>query len=147
MDKVLPQVRRIHNPLLPGNPLLLLPERVLVRWPVRVPAPIIGDKFDGVTVAVPNHLQELVWTLLFGASPLARCDAAKQLAEEPTNRRRILLRIYSRPYVQQLLATANRIEPAFREKVEAVGGVVPIRRLTRAAYAPNLAERIHRARF
>ncbi|MFO0593597.1 MAG: hypothetical protein U0441_39010 [Polyangiaceae bacterium] len=62
------------------------------------------------------------------------------------NRRRILLRIYSRPYVQQLLATANRIEPELREKVDAVGGVVPIRRLTRAAYAPNLVERIQLSR-
>ncbi|MFO0589894.1 MAG: hypothetical protein U0441_20300 [Polyangiaceae bacterium] len=146
MDKVLPQVRRIHNPLLPGNPLLLMPERVLVRWPVRVPSPTVGDMFEGVTVAVPGALEPAVWTLLFGTCPLARCDAAKQLAEEPTNRRRILLRIYSRPYVQQLLATANRIEPELRETVEAVGGVVPIRRLTRAAYAPNIVERIRYSR-
>ncbi|MFO0591861.1 MAG: hypothetical protein U0441_30215 [Polyangiaceae bacterium] len=144
MDKVLPKVRRIHNPLLPGNPLLLTPERVLVRWPARVPSPTIGDTFAGVTVAVPGPLEPLVWTLLFGACPFARCDAAKQLAEEPTNRRRILLRIYSRPYVQQLLATANRIE--LRGTLEAVGGVVPIRRLTRAAYAPNVVERIQHSR-
>ena len=144
MDKVLPQIQRIHNPLLPGNPLLLMPERVLVRWPVRVPSPTIGDTFDGVTVAVPGALEPVVWTLLFGACPLARCDAAKQLAEETTNRRRILLRIYSRPYVQQLLAAANRIE--LRETVEAVGGVVPIRRLTRAAYTPNIVERIRYSR-
>ncbi len=146
MDKVLPQVRRIHNPLLPGSPLLLMPERVLVRWPARVPAPTIGDIFAGVAVAVPGALEPVVWTLLFGACPLARCDAAKQLAKEPMSRRRILLRIYSRPYVQQLLAAANRIEPELREKVEAVGGVVPIRRLTRAAYAPNIVERIRHSR-
>lgn len=144
MVKVLPQIRRIHNPLLPGNPLLLMPERVLVRWPLRVRAPTIGDIFEGITVAVPGALEPVVWTLLFGACPIARCDAAKQLAKEPTNRRRILLRIYSRPYVQQLLATANRIE--LREMVEVVSGVVPIRRLTRAAYAPNIVERIQHSR-
>lgn len=146
MDKVLPRVQRIHNPTLPGAPLLLLPERLLVRWPVRVSMPAIGDPFSGTAVSVPPHLREVVLTLLFSPSALARCDAAKRLAEDQTSRRRILLRVYSRPYVQQLLASANRIEPELREQIEAVGGV-PIRRLTKAAYAPTLARQIRRVRL
>lgn len=146
MDKPIPSIQRIHSPLLPGAPLLLLPERHLVRWPVREPPPAIGEPFRGTAVSVPRHLREVVLTLLFSSSALARCDAAKRIAGDPDFRRRILLRIYSRSYVQQLLASANRIEPELREQIEAVGGV-PIYRLTRAAYAPTLARQIRRVKL
>ncbi|MEZ4308133.1 MAG: hypothetical protein R3F14_08820 [Polyangiaceae bacterium] len=107
----------------------------------------MGDAFSGVSVSVPMHLREAVLCLLFGPSPLARCDAAKRLAESKLDRRRILLRIFSRPYVQQLLASAERLEPELRAQIEARGGLVPIRRLTRAAYGPTLAHQIKRARL
>lgn len=144
MDKVLPCVQRIHNPLLPGSALLLLPERLLVRWPVRVPVPAIGAPFSGTVVHVPRHLREAVLTLLFDPSSLARCDAAKRIAEQPKDRRCILGRIYSKSYVKELLRGANRVEPELREQIQAAGGGVPIRRLTRAAYAPTLAHQFRR---
>lgn len=146
MDKVLPRIQRIHNPPLPGTPLLLLPERILVRWPLRAPMPVIGEPFSGTAVSVPPHLRQVVMDLLFSPNALERCDAAKRLAEDQVSRRRVLYQIYSRPYVQQLLASATRIEPELREQIEAAGGV-PIRRLTRAAYAPTLARQRGRVRL
>src|SRR5262245_43368894 len=121
MDKVLPRIQKIHNPALPGKALLLLPEGELVRWPVRVPMPAIGDVFSGTAVWVPLHLRPAVLALLFGAS-LARCDAARQIAEDQLQRQRILHRIYSISYVKQLLGGAKRVEPAVRKQIEAAGG-------------------------
>lgn len=144
MDKVLPVIARIHTPLLHGEPLMLLPARLLVRWPRWMPVPAIGERFSGLALAVPDHLFDAVITLLCG-SALARCDAAMRIAQEPNGRKRILLRVYSRPYVQGLLAGARRIQPELRQQIEAVGGV-PIRRLTKAAYAPTLARQIRRAK-
>ena len=140
MDKILPRVQTIHNPVLPGAPLLLLPDRVLVRWPVRQPHPALGEPFSGVAVSVPPHLRAAVWTLLFGACAVARCEAARRIADNPLCRRRILHRIYSKSYVQQLLAGADRVQPEQRAQLEAAGQI-SIRKLTRAARAPTLERR------
>lgn len=137
MVKALHCVQKINNPVLRGRPLLLLPEGLLVRWPDRVPMPEVGDWFEGTAVTVPVHLRDVVMALLFGTSALARCDAAKRIAQNKEHRRRILSRIYSRSYVQQALASAQRIEPAVREHLEAMGDIVPLRQVFKVAYSPT----------
>jgi len=131
-----PIVRRIHNPVLPGASLLLLREGLLVRWPARTPLPAIGDPFTGRVVDVPPELADTVQTLLFGSSPIARCDAAKQLAQTRQTRTRILLRIYSRSYAQHLLAAADRLVPEIREKIAASSQPISVYRLTRGIHEP-----------
>lgn len=145
MVKALYRVQTIHNPVLRGKPLLLLPEGLLVRWPDRVPMPGIGDWFMGTAVTVPPQVHETVLALLFGSSALVRCDAAKRLARNKEHRKRILSRVYSRPYVQQMLASVERIEPDVREQLEAEGESVSIRRLTRAATASALSPSVQGA--
>lgn len=137
MANTVVHVQKINNPVLRGKPLLLLPEGLLVRWPDRVPMPEVGATFQGTAVTVPAHLREVVMALLFGASPLARCDAARRLAQNKQHRRRILSQIFSRSYVQQAVASAERIEPAMRKELEAMGGVVPLRQVFRVACSPT----------
>lgn len=136
MTKGLYRIERIHKTVLRGNPLLLLPEGLLVRWPERVELPAIGDSVGGVAVFVPPHLHETVMTLLFDASPLARCDAARQLARNKETRKRVLERIYSRSFVQQVVATAERLEPEIREQIEAMGEIVSLRSVLRVGSSP-----------
>lgn len=131
MEKVPPRVLEIHNPLVRGSALLFLPRGLLVRWPDRVPFPHVGDPFEGVTIVVPQHLLSAALDLLCAPSALTRCDAAKMIAQDPFYRRRILLKIYSRPHVQQLLATANRLGPEDREQLQVQGKGLPFRRLLR----------------
>lgn len=129
-------VRQIHNPVLPGQALLLQPEGLLVRWPARTPLPAIGDAFTGRVIDVPPELAETVQTLLFGQSPIARCDAAKELAATRPTRTRILLRIYSRSYAQHLLAAAVRLPPEVREKLATSSQPISVYRLTRGIHEP-----------
>ena len=133
MEKVPPLVQQIHNPLVRGSALLFLPKGLLVRWPDRMPFPQVGEPFHGVAVVVPRHLLRVALDLLFSPSPLARCDAAKVLAAEPIHRRTVLLRIYSRPHVQQLLAAANKLSPEERQQLQGVEKGMPIRELFRRA--------------
>jgi hypothetical protein len=140
MAKGLHRVQSIHSAVLRGNPLLLSPEGLLVRWPDRVPMPEIGAWVEGTAVTVPPQLRETVMTLLFGASPLARCDAAQRLAQNKEHRKRILSRMFSRSFVQQALASAERIEPWMRAEIEAIDGM-PIRKVFQLASNPRWKRR------
>jgi hypothetical protein len=137
MSKGLHRVQSIHNTVLRGKPLLLLPAGLLVRWPDRVPMPEIGALIDGTAVNVPPQLHEAVMTVLFGPSPLARCDAAKRLAQSKEHRRRILLRMFSRSFVQKAIASAERIEPAARAQIHAMGDIVSLRKVFMVASSPT----------
>lgn len=139
----LPRILSIHNPVLPGAPLLLWPDGVLVRWHPRSPIPELGSPYTGTRVVVPTSLREIVYVLLFGSNALSRCDAAARIAREPGQRARILCRIYSKSYVKQLLAGAQRLDSATRSQIEATGGV-PIRQLTHATRASAAVPRIRR---
>lgn len=134
MIPVTTRVARIHNPVLRGAALLLWPEALLVRWPDRTPLPTLDAIFTGRVVEVPADLTETVHALLFSQSAMERCEAAKRLAGSKETRSRILLRIFSKPYAQQLIAAANRITPELREHLKATGGTVSVHRLARAAY-------------
>ncbi len=127
-------VQRIHNPLLTGPALLLMPEGLLVRWPARKSHPPIGSGYSGRTIEVPANLRETVLTLLFGENAFARCDAAKRLAETKASRQHILLRVFSRSYIQQLLASAIRIPAEERAALEENGRPVSVYCLIRRAY-------------
>lgn len=128
------RVGGIHNPVLRGPALLLWPEGLLVRWPDRTPLPVIGAVFVGRVVEVPPELAETVRALLFSQAAIERCEAARRLAETKQTRARILLRIFSKPYVQQLLAAAKRLTPEVREHLSATGERISVHRLARAAY-------------
>jgi hypothetical protein len=129
------RIQNIHNPLLRGRPLLLLSEGLLVRWPARTTHPAMGAIYAGRTIEIPPELRETVLILLFGDSPFARFDAAQRLAEIKGARQQILLRIYSKGYVQQLLASAARIPAGERAALEATGKRVSVHYLTRRVYA------------
>lgn len=137
MVKALYRVQIIHNPTLKGKPLLLLPEGLLVRWPERVPTPQIGDLVMGTAVTVPLQVRDAVMTVLFSASPLARCDAAKRLAQNKEHRRRILSRLFSASLVQKMVTSADRLDPEVRAQIEAMGDVVALRQVFKVAYAPT----------
>jgi hypothetical protein len=139
-----PCIKSIHSPLLPGRPLLILPAGLLVRWPTRVPLPSLGDTYAGDTVRVPPDLRDRVQTLLFGTCPYARCKAARLLSDNKEHRKRILLRIYSRPYVQHMLAVADRLCAERQEQLQAKGESMRIRILADAAYAEPLEKAIGR---
>ncbi len=134
MDKAqpLPTVQRIHNPVLKGKPLLILPEGLLVRWPERVPLPLIGAEYSGAIVRVPPPLREQVLTVLFGPTTLERCDAAKRLAANKVHRRTILARLFSRSYLHKMLASAERLPPEERQQLTAQGKRLSIRGLLQA---------------
>ena len=127
-------VQRVHNPVLAGPALILLPEGLLVRWPPRSAVPAIGAPFSGTAVHVPEGLREAVLTLLFGASALSRCDAAKRIAAVPSHRARILHRIYSKSYVVQLISASNWADESVRARLD---NETPIRRVARARRNPE----------
>lgn len=125
----LPRVQSIHNPPARGKALLLLPEGLLLRWPDREPLPAIGTEFEGTAVRVPPHLRSALLAVLFAPSSLERCEAAKRIAVNKIHRRNILAPIFSRTYVQKMLATAERLDPAQRAQLAAKGTKVSIRKL------------------
>lgn len=125
----LPCVQSIHNPPARGKALLLLPEGLLLRWPDREPLPAIGDEFVGTVVSVPPHLRRALLLVLFSPDPLERCEAAERIAASKTHRRNILAPIFSRTYVQKMLAAAERLDPEQRAQLAAKGTKVSIRKL------------------
>ncbi|MEZ4301578.1 MAG: hypothetical protein R3B70_41980 [Polyangiaceae bacterium] len=137
MSKSLYRVEGIHNPVLPGKPLLLQPGGLLVRWPARVPMPQVGDWFSGTAITVPPNLRETVLTLLFAAGAIDKCEAARRLAQNKDHRRYILCRVYSRPYVQHMLSSIERLGDDQRRQLEAMGESLSFRRLRRASSEPS----------
>lgn len=133
-----PPVRSIHDPLLPGAALMILPAGMLVRWPARRARPALGSAFEGVTIDVNPEQLPTVQTLLFSEDALARCDAAKAL---PFG---LLRRAYSYQQAKGLCDASERLAPEIREQIRESGVRVSLYRLTRAAYAPNLKEQIRR---
>lgn len=131
-------VRSIHDPLLPGAPLLLLPTGVLVRWPARRTRPAIGSTFEGATMEIVPEQLATLQTLLFSEDPLARCDAAAALPFK------LLTRVYSYSQAKGLCDASRRLAPEIREQIRATGIRVSLYRLTRAAYARNLSQQIRR---
>lgn len=125
----LPCVQSIHNPPARGKALLLLPEGLLLRWPDREPLPAKGDEFVGTVVRVPPHLRAALLAVLFSPSSLERCEAAKRIAANKIHRRNVLAPIFSRTYVQKMLATAERMDPEQRAELAAKGRKVSIRKL------------------
>lgn len=138
MDKArsLPRVQSVHNPPARGKALLLLPEGLLLRWPDREPIPAIGAEFVGVVVRVPPDLRETVLIALFSPNSLERCEAVTRLAANKVYRRTILTRIFSRTYVQKMLASVERLDPEQRAKLAAKGTKVSIRKLLRVTASP-----------
>ena len=65
-----PPVRSIHDPLLPGAALMILPAGMLVRWPARRARPALGSAFEGVTIDVNPEQLPTVQTLLFSEDAL-----------------------------------------------------------------------------
>ena len=150
MDKArpLPRVQSIHNPVLKGKVLLLLPEGLLVRWPERVPMPLVGEDYAGDVVRVPDqpeHLRETVLAVLFAETTLTRCDAVRRLAANKHHRRTILQRLFSRGYVQKMLASAERLQPEQRRQLAAQGKNLSVRRLIQATSAPGIAPAVDEA--
>ena len=133
-----PPVRSIHNPLLPGPPLMILPEGTLVRWPVRLARPALGTAFEGVTIEAKPDQLAMLETLLFSEDALARCDAAKALPFP------LLRRAYSYSQAKSLCDASERLAPEVREQIRESGARISLYRLTRAAYAPTLKEQIRR---
>lgn len=138
MDKArsFPRVQSVHNPPARGKALLLLPEGLLLRWPDREPIPEIGAEFVGTVVRVPAELRETVLIALFSKNSLERCEAVRRLAANKVYRRTILARIFSRTYVQKMLASMERLDPEQRAKLTAKGTKVSIRKLLRVTASP-----------
>src|SRR5262245_23045468 len=72
----LPPVRieSIHPSPQSGAPLLLLPDRLLVRWPEQMTLPTVGDEVVATVVHVPMDLRDDVSLVLFARHPVERCD-------------------------------------------------------------------------
>lgn len=131
-------VRSIHDPLLPGAPLLLLPTGVLVRWPARCARPAPGSAFEGTAIDVDTAQLPILRTLLFSEDSLARCDAAAALPFD------LVKQVYSYSQAKGLCDTSKRLAPEIREQIRAAGLRVSAHRLIRAAYARSLSQQIRR---
>lgn len=62
-----------------GDPVLLQPDGVLVRWPHGEAVPTVGDAFQGAAVHVNRPEQREALIKLVRGNVLERCDAADQL--------------------------------------------------------------------
>ena len=136
----LPSVRidSIHHSPLSGPPLLLFPDRLLVRWPELVALPRLGQEVQSVVVHVPFELREDVRQVLFARYPLDRCDAAKRVYEHKRGWR-ILRQLFDRGHAHKMLAVAVRVTPELRAQIQAQGEGLSLRRLIQIAYDPALA--------
>jgi len=130
-------IRSIDDPLVEGDPLLLLPEGVLKRWPEGEPRPRIGERFVGraIHVSHPEH-QDGISRVLRG-NILERCEAAARLP------RRIVTELYSAPQVRNMRRVDRNLCPSLKEHVAGLLSrdiKVPIRVLIKVAARRNEAE-------
>jgi hypothetical protein len=142
MAKGLHRIQSIHDPTLRGEPVLLLPMGLLVRWPERMATPRVGHWYAGTAVSVPANLHDAVLRFLFSACALDRCDAAKEIGAKRGQRQRILHRFLGRSMVQKMITSAERMTPELRAEIQACGVGISLRRVISLAYGLTCKEQV-----
>ena len=103
------------NPLARGAGLVILPARVLVRWPDGRAVPNVDDLIvcpeHAAAVSIAKEKVDALRRLLFSSIPLERCDAAAELPEST------VIDVYSYSQAKSLLNISRRIDPRIREHI------------------------------
>jgi hypothetical protein len=107
-------IRSIDHPLAEGDPILLLPEGLLKRWPRGEPLPQIGDKFEGRIVHVSRQEHRDAIASLLRGNILERCDAVDRLPL------RVASVFYSPSQARNLRRVARNLCPSLREHAVAL---------------------------
>lgn len=100
-------IRIIDGPL-NGSPVLLLPDGLLLRWPLEEPLPEPGSLFRGTTIQLKRPEQRLLLEKLLTGDPLERCDAAARLPIAMTTA------LYSRPRILNMRRVARKLTEGIR---------------------------------
>jgi len=130
-------IRSIRHLLVSGEPLLLLPTCLLVRWHSPSDLPEIGISYHYKTITVSDANIENVHRILRSPDPLARCDASKHV---PLH---VLARLYSYSQAKNMRRVAESLCPEVRELILA-GAPTSLRRLFRVAYGESPEEQLQR---
>jgi hypothetical protein len=102
-------IRGIDDPLAEGDPVLLLPEGLLKRWPRGEPLPQIGDKFEGTTIHVSRQEHRDAIAVLLRGNILERCEAVERLPP------RLVAAFYSASQARNMRRVARNLCPSLRE--------------------------------
>lgn len=109
------RLRGVWNPLARGAGLVILPARVLVRWPDGRAVPNVDDLIvcpeHAAAVSIAKEKVDALRRLLFSSIPLERCDAAAELPEST------VIDVYSYSQAKSLLNISRRIDPRIREHI------------------------------
>ena len=109
------RLREVWNPLARGAGLVILPARVLVRWPDGLEVPKVDDRIvcpeKATAVTIAKEKVDALRRLLFSQVPLERCDAAAELPEST------VIDVYSYSQAKSLLNISRRIDPRIREHI------------------------------
>jgi hypothetical protein len=130
-------IRSISHPLVSGEPLLLLPSCLLVRWRDPSAIPKIGAAYRDKTVTVAAENIDNVRRILRSSDPLARCDASKHF---PLH---VLAQLYSYSQAKNMRRVAESLCPEVRQIIHA-GAPASLRRLFRVAYGESQEEQLRR---
>jgi hypothetical protein len=131
------RILSINHSLVCGEPLLLLPACLLVRWRDLSSLPEIGAAYSDKTITVSVDNTENVGRVLLSSDPLARCDASKPL---PLH---VLSQLYSYSQAKNMRRVAERLCPEVRQYIHA-GAPASLRRLFRVAYGESPEEQVRR---
>ena len=131
------RILSISHPLVCGEPILLLPACVLVRWRDLSSLPEIGAAYTEKTITVSGANTENVRQVLLSSDPLARCDASKPL---PLH---VLSQLYSYSQAKNMRRVAESLCLEVRQLIQA-GAPASLRRLFRVAYGESPEEQVRR---
>ncbi|HSN98458.1 MAG TPA: hypothetical protein VLS89_09170 [Candidatus Nanopelagicales bacterium] len=105
---------RVIDRLVDGDPVLLVPDGLLLRWPQDEPRPVVGERFHGQTVTVTRQQDRQDLYALLHGNILERCDAALRLPVP------LVCVFYSRQHAMNLRRIAQSISPGLRAHVAEV---------------------------
>lgn len=94
-----------------GDPVMIQPEGLLVRWPHGELVPKVGDEFEGAAVHVTRREQREALVKLVRGNVLERCEAADQLPA------RLVKVFYSPPQRRNMRRVARNLCPSLRNHV------------------------------